>query len=345
MNKRNILDAVNTYANLQQVAATEKLKAVAKEQAVVAKEQTAAIKEIKAGQERTLELQRKEQRERERQTYLKQAIFEINRELIDIKIEEDSITQSLLLMKLLGKIQNVGISPELFEEISDKEYCDKVLMEVGAMTDNASVRISKDDWNEVLRISTLANEFLGQQAKLKRLKAEYAHAQEDHKTTKKKMKKQKLQKQEELDEFGGFITGIIIPTLISASLYYFGWTKTSIVFAGIAAIFLIGTIVKAEMVGTTIFTLISVFLYYFDYKVVGIGSGVIAAILGIRAIRRIKKKLSKEPSKKLLEKVEKLSPKQQQLNTDIEDLEQRLSKTEESLKAIVTERPKLAFLI
>lgn len=43
--------------------------------------------------------------------------------------------------------------------------------------------------------------------------------------------------------------------------------------------------------------------------------------------------------------VEKLSPKKQQLNTDIEDLEQRLSKTEESLKAIVTERPKLAFLI
>lgn len=342
MNKRNILDAVNTYANLQQVAATEKLKAVAKEQAVVAKEQTAAIKEIKAGQERTLELQRKEQRERERQTYLKQAIFEINRELIDIKIEEDSITQSLLLMKLLGKIQNVGISPELFEEISDKEYCDKVLMEVGAMTDNASVRISKDDWNEVLRISTLANEFLGQQAKLKRLKAEYA--QEDHKTKTKKIKKQKLQKQEELDEFKALITGTIILTLISASLYYFGWTKTSIVFAGIAAICLIGTIVKAG-VGTTIFTLISVFLYYFDYKVVGIGSGVIAAILGIRALRRMKKKLSKEPSKKLLEKVEKLSPKQQQLNTDIEDLEQRLSKTEESLKAIVTERPKLAFLI
>ena len=130
MAKHSLLDFANLAANVQQ---SSSISRISKESAVALKKVEELLKNEQERQAREeLERQRAELYS-QRQKEIKDAVFELKQELDDLEEQDDRVARAVILSLLLIDIEEMDMSLDEFESLTDREYARQALNRLDAL--------------------------------------------------------------------------------------------------------------------------------------------------------------------------------------------------------------------
>ncbi|MFI5252026.1 MAG: hypothetical protein ACHQQQ_06280 [Bacteroidota bacterium] len=110
--------------------------------------------------------------ERERQKEIKKTIFSINKRINEVINFQDRLLKYFTLKAIEKEINEVSLTPDLFEEISDKEYAYEVLRRLDTQISWATSELNENDKQEMHDLEIIKTEINDIQIQISKRKSD-----------------------------------------------------------------------------------------------------------------------------------------------------------------------------